>query len=517
VVRFFLFDAELLQEYETLLRDQSDMGRGIQKAIEQILGVPDLTDSRASLRRVLGEIQERYSKAAGKNAKSQQIANTLRQSLERRGLLQKQRLEQGEELRRLTQERKKARDALRRYEKARNIIDEKSRLAQEKSNLSEELDRKREQARSLFEKAWLWAVMPPLEAAADAARHEVDAERKRDSRERIGAELRRLAAMSLQKDTCTLCGQPLAESARTHLEARSGEGGPESAGASASPTTSAARLADLSGLIEPNHLPGLLSVLGEVEQIRIRISQKTDLLAEVDQQAAGMDESALRQDMASLELAATQIGLQEDGIAKIEKAMQENEAAITRLEKEVDKLNVPEMDGIRRQKDLAANLVSLFDKAVEEYREDLRRKIEQDATQFFLELTTEHDYGALRINENYGLTIVHRDGRAIPIRSAGAEHVVALSLIAALQNNAPVHGPVVMDSPFGRLDEQHKRRVVRCLPQLASQVTLLVYRSEVDPQVVRQELKGKLGREYAINRISARHSAIESESGGAHG
>jgi hypothetical protein len=31
---------------------------------------------------------------------------------------------------------------------------------------------------------------------------------------------------------------------------------------------------------------------------------------------------------------------------------------------------------------------------------------------------------------------------------------VALALIGALQNNAPLRGPFVMDSPFGRVDEQ---------------------------------------------------------------
>ena len=59
----------------------------------------------------------------------------------------------------------------------------------------------------------------------------------------------------------------------------------------------------------------------------------------------------------------------------------------------------------------------------------------------------------LRITDHYGLEIIDSDGEVVR-RSAGYEHLVALSLIAALQDSAAVRGPVVMDYPFGRLDSR---------------------------------------------------------------
>ena len=48
--------------------------------------------------------------------------------------------------------------------------------------------------------------------------------------------------------------------------------------------------------------------------------------------------------------------------------------------------------------------------------------------------------------------------------SAGYEHIVALSLTGALHQNAPLSGLIIMDSPFGRLDPDHKKRWhLRCL------------------------------------------------------
>jgi DNA sulfur modification protein DndD len=136
--------------------------------------------------------------------------------------------------------------------------------------------------------------------------------------------------------------------------------------------------------------------------------------------------------------------------------------------------------------------------------------VEKDATLLFQNLTSEPEYKGLKINDSYGLTIVHQDGQMIPVRSAGAEHIVALSLMGALQRNAPLHGPIVMDSPFGRLDEAHTAKVVKALPSMADQVMLLVYESELDPKQARNELEGKLRKEYRIARRSARHSELES-------
>ena len=59
ISRFFLFDGELLQEYEDLLSSETDMGRRISEAIERILGVPVLTSARTSLLRLKEKSEHR--------------------------------------------------------------------------------------------------------------------------------------------------------------------------------------------------------------------------------------------------------------------------------------------------------------------------------------------------------------------------------------------------------------------------------------------------------------------------
>ena len=62
----------------------------------------------------------------------------------------------------------------------------------------------------------------------------------------------------------------------------------------------------------------------------------------------------------------------------------------------------------------------VFAAAVERYKAELRGRVEASATELFLEMTTEKvDYKQLRINEQYGLSIIHTDGREEDSRSAG--------------------------------------------------------------------------------------------------
>ena len=144
------------------------------------------------------------------------------------------------------------------------------------------------------------------------------------------------------------------------------------------------------------------------------------------------------------------------------------------------------------------------------YKAVLRGRVQDAATDLFLRMTTEkRDYASLEINENYGLTILHRDGRVEEGRSAGAEQVVALALMGALQANAPLRGPIVMDTPFGRLDPEHTANIVRTLPAMAEQVVMFVQEGEIERAAVRELLGDKLLKEYQLEKETARRTCVK--------
>ena len=142
-----------------------------------------------------------------------------------------------------------------------------------------------------------------------------------------------------------------------------------------------------------------------------------------------------------------------------------------------------------------------FKFSIDSLRDRLKSEVERKASEAFMELTTQKDYSGLKINSNYG--------EPVPLRSAGAEQIVALSLIDGLSRTGRSAGPVVMDTPFGRLDPKHRSNILRYLPKHASQLILLVHEGEINRKEDLAEIAHRVGAEYEINEKSLRISNIE--------
>jgi DNA sulfur modification protein DndD len=153
----------------------------------------------------------------------------------------------------------------------------------------------------------------------------------------------------------------------------------------------------------------------------------------------------------------------------------------------------------------------LFESAVDGFRDSLRETVGADASEIFKSLTTEQAYQGLMIDENYGLALLDSNAQPVPGRSAGAEQIVALSLIGGLNRAAVREGPVVMDSNFARLDRGHRKNVIRFLPQLGPQVIVLVHSGEIDKHQDLAEPGVNIARRYEVVRVTETRSRIVPE------
>ncbi|ABV87632.1 AAA family ATPase [Shewanella pealeana] len=74
ISRFFLFDGELLQEYENLLLDKNAQGEKIKLHIEQALGVPSLINGRADFAVLLQESRRIQTRDANNSSELKSLA-----------------------------------------------------------------------------------------------------------------------------------------------------------------------------------------------------------------------------------------------------------------------------------------------------------------------------------------------------------------------------------------------------------------------------------------------------------
>jgi len=128
-----------------------------------------------------------------------------------------------------------------------------------------------------------------------------------------------------------------------------------------------------------------------------------------------------------------------------------------------------------------------------------------------------------QLDANYELSLVETTtGEAQRVAaSTGENQILSLSLIGGIidqvrnwsANNtliAPDSStfPMVMDSPFGSLDEVYRRQVANALPQLANQLVVLVTKTQWRGEVA-EEMNEFIGKQYILVYFSPKPDCTE--------
>lgn len=505
IARFFLFDGELLQEYEDLLVAESDMGPKISDAIERILGMPVLTNTRDSLTAAKERAENRHARAAQGDQKTREFGNQLAALQSERTVIQADLERQEKDLDGLRTRKTGLEEAMRKMQRVMALFDKRDVLESDIKTLKDGVAEKKERLSGSMASAWCALL-------GDKMRATIVDQRARETQLQT-ALIRTSVLASLAADgqtTCPACLQPVSDEARKHVqESLAQHGGAAGDDEQRDLAAVRRRIAALEQFIGDANPQALRLEWDSIAQDDRQIYAKGNEIKEIDAQIADVNEEAVRRTRSDLESVIKQISLLEQGLGETREALHNNAVYRDNIQRKLDKFAGSGFEVERHRRDMAADLEVLFVRGIDVFREQLRRKVEADATAHFLQLTSEPDYAGLRINDSYGLTIIHKDGSDIPVRSAGAEHLVALSLVGALQNNAPLRGPIIVDSPFGRLDATHTDKTVAALPSMAEQVVVLVYEDELAPARARAGLKGHLKAEWTLVRRSARHTELK--------
>ena len=162
-----------------------------------------------------------------------------------------------------------------------------------------------------------------------------------------------------------------------------------------------------------------------------------------------------------------------------------------------------------RRRTLCENIKSKLELQLKA-EEDQARKILRAGIRRILEATTRKVLN-LRMTDDYLISLVNADGTALP-KSSGENQLLGLAFTAALVEFAKVRenakdyrllpgtiAPLVLDSPFGQLDEAYRATTAEFIPKMARQVVMLVSKSQGSEDVL-EALKDNLGAEYLLVR-----------------
>jgi DNA sulfur modification protein DndD len=507
ISRFSLFDGELLQEYEQLVSDATTASDRIKEAIESALGVPALINGRTDIYELLQRAQRAFARDQDKDSQHSKLIKQTFDELEAENL----------ELARLrellagaTSERDGLEDELKRFERAESIktkIEENRRalMAAEAAH-----GRALHRLRELAPDAWLALIASSIATKKDEVEAQLIATQSRleDAVKHRVERGQRVA--SLQSGICALCSQPLMAAAVQDLTNREGLAGPEHDLATLSAELGLLRrqfekLRRLGGSTMGNDL---IHTQGEFDRTSVEITKLKLHEERLVNEIPGIDLTELAHKRERKD------GLQRE-IGRLEAQVSVQQQKCIGLQKKYDSLIKAAASGqqgfaqlIGRKVTLLSALSDIFRESIDRLRLKLSKKVEEAATSTFKRLTTERQYSGLAINDRYGLEIRDHLNRTVSVRSAGAEQIVALSLIDGLNHASGSSGLLVMDTPFGRLDLKHRAQVLSYLPSMATQVILLVHEGELSRDRDLAVLGERVAEAYEIERVSPTQSIL---------
>ncbi|MBV5330001.1 MAG: AAA family ATPase [Chlorobium sp.] len=189
------------------------------------------------------------------------------------------------------------------------------------------------------------------------------------------------------------------------------------------------------------------------------------------------------------------------------------------LDKEIGKIDIVELKAQTAKKRMEAcqsardMIDKIYQAVATKVREDCQNKITEVYSRFLKKpyIAKLLDTYELQILKSFG------DGYKTVAMSQGERQITSLSFIGALVDIARKNSkaqktfyfggqyPLIMDSPFGQLDPEHRKNVAEGIPELADQIILMV----ADQQWlgdIESTMSPKVGKEYYLKNHNPKNN-----------
>lgn len=253
-------------------------------------------------------------------------------------------------------------------------------------------------------------------------------------------------------------------------------------------------------------IAGKLSIAEILDQIKEFPEKMDGFNATIDSLKAQLNRTLLRKEQITKEISShdiEEIQRKEDRRKQLERAIEKRNTAILLRQSDIDvykkergDLEAEELRELAKDKKnalLKAKLALVQDSlevlalAEETIKAKIRKQVESNTQKNFLTLIRKKEaFKAITIDDNYSVRVEHAHGyNVINDLSAGEYLILGLSFMSALMTISGFHAPVLIDTPLGKIDDEHREHITRELPKFLkdTQLILLVTPTEYDENV----------------------------------
>jgi DNA sulfur modification protein DndD len=485
ISRFFLFDGEMLNEYEDLLRDTNRRTDIVKQSIEQILGLPSIQRAVAGLAELKRNAERGQLQEARARRENDRLIAQAQQKEEAVNALERDIQSQQEIRANLENERNELRQQMESFGEVRADLRELDRCEREMKQADEDAKSLRIEIQAVLKDSWWIPLENAVAAKEDEARRFAQAASASHSKQ---DQIRRVISPA---EIDGLLAKRVRQEEEMH-----------SLGSVEDPSKYFEVMSQLRPFVGKAAHQLLKEKESSLRRAAIRKRQAQIDMDQIRERVKNDYRTEISQVERNLEKVLGQLRDVERTLTDAQTRRNEEDGTLQRLQAQIRKLPSANKS-LAVQAALFESLREVFEGAIEDFRQRLRVDVEKQATEIHKSLSADPGYSGLRINEQFGLSLVNDRGRVISDRSAGSEQIVALSLIGALNRCATREGPVVMDTPFGRLDRRHRERILKFAPDFGAQVILLVQSGELERDRDLAHLGAHVAREYRIERDGA--------------
>ncbi len=210
----------------------------------------------------------------------------------------------------------------------------------------------------------------------------------------------------------------------------------------------------------------------------------------------------------------------------LDEKLAENEEKRSDIRQRIKQLQVHDAKGalIKRQKESVDRVADALEEITRIQKDDVRQDLDEQIGEIWRDAAIK-DYRA-SVSEDYRLLLTKKvSGVEQPVHGAstGEKQVLALSFVASLVKKAEQNlresetespwdfltggqYPLVMDSPFGALEDDYRQKVAEWVPNIAQQVIVMAsttqWRNEVEKGVY-----DRIGKRYILELHTSKEGA----------
>lgn len=517
----FFFDGEYISDLSGV-----DNQEEIQQAIRQMMGLTIMERSIKHLEWVEGQFRDELRDLGSEELQS--LIEQRNAAEDKKDKLDQKLGDKQKEKRRLQDEIEDINDLLSQVGETRKLQEQREELESKRDGLEDDVAELNEQIESrISETGFLPFALPAIQETAQ----DLD-----DLREEgiIPSQLdNRLVDELLNEEEC-ICGRSLPEGSPEAETVASYKSDVTADGVDEASIRLIDKLDRIRGEYDDFYddindlIARRVSLEDEIEDLNGKIDDIGVKIEELGQDIKGLDTADLTLDEIELETVESVSDLEAARAGKKERIDDELKEEIIILKRDIDDLeekieeledDIDEAEDEQREADLARKRMQAakvvreeLEIYYEEFQQSIRKRANNRVDDTFDAVATK-DYEAV-ITDDFELRIRDRQyGTPIEVdKSRGERQIASLSFIGSLveiaheQYESDHEGeyfdggiyPIVMDSPFGALDNEHRAEVSQVLPMLADQVVVLVTDSQWEGPVQR-EMGPSVGAHYELD------------------